>query len=429
MILLTSYHRRRLSFVFILFCLSVFFVTPDYGQTNNTIHSIDIHGNKRTKTTFLQRFVYTKPGNQYDSIQINDDLRRLRTLAPVMDAEVNTTHNDSGIVVHYKITERLTIFPVGDFGITQDNFWIGAGVMESNLAGRGMYIYGFYRYNVDHTIHFIFRNPYINGSKWGFELQMKNLPTTESLKTDSLLKYQHSDFSLALKYEFRYENDLYLGTTFRYQAAKYEFENEEYIETKSIGFRRSLVPFLRWEIQNLDVRHFYIQGWKNNLYLEVALPLRAENSSVLLFYDEFRMYRRFGNKGNLAIRMLAGLSNEEYTAFSPFIADSYYNFRGIGYRAYKGNITGLINLEYRQTVFENHFGGIQAVAFCDAGVLLNSDHYTHELSPEESIHTFGGLGARFVFRKAYNAIFSIDYGVNLQNIQNGGWVIGWGQYF
>ncbi len=427
--LLTKYFWKRpfigLISIFLLLILSI----CAYGQVDNTIHSIEIIGNKRTKTSYLHRFLYSQPGEQYDSIKINGDLRRLRTLAPVMQAICDTIHSDSGIVVQYKIEERFTILPVGDFGITDDNFWIGVGVMESNLAGRGIYIYGFYRYNKDHTLHLIFRNPYLNGSKWGFEMQVKNLPVTEEYKTDTTLKNEYTDISIAGKYEIRFENDLFFGTSFRYQTAKYVITQESNIISEEIGFRRSIVPFARWQIQNLEIEHFYLQGWRNNLYIEAALPLNANNNPVLLFYDEFRLYRRLAKRGNFALRVLAGLSNEAYSVFSPFIADSYYNFRGIGYRAYKGNTIGLINLEFRHTVFENRIGGIQAVVFSDSGVLLNNEYNNANTGFDKANFIYGGFGARFVFKKAYNAILCIDYGVNLQNFKTGGWVFGWGQYF
>ncbi len=415
--------------VFFGFCLSVIFVIPATSQKENDIYSISISGNTKTKSSFLQRFIYTSSGDQYDSLKINNDLRRLRTLAPVMDVKIDTAHLDSGIVVDYKFAERMTIFPVGDFGITNNNFWIGIGAMESNLAGRGMYIYGFYRYNADHTVHFIFRNQYIRGSKWGFELQTKNLPATEYIHADTAIKYHYTDISAACKYELHFENDLFFGTSFRYRSAKYIINNEEYTENTIIGLRRSVVLFLRWEFQKLDIRYFYIHGWKNNLYAETSFSLQVPNKSVLLFYDELRLYGRLGEKGNLAFRILAGISNEEYVVFSPFIADSYYNFRGIGYRAFKGNTIGLLNLEYRQTAFENHFGGIQAVLFSDIGTLLNNGSLSDSSLKYKRVYTFGGIGARFIFKKAYNAILSIDYGMDLQNITSGGWVFGWGQYF
>jgi hypothetical protein len=346
-----------------------------------------------------------------------------------MDARAVTEQSDSGMMIDYKIVERITMLPVGDFGITNDNFWLGIGAMESNLGGRGMYAYGFYRYNTDHTIHLIFRNPYLSGSKWGIECEVKNLPVTEFVRTDTLLKHQFTDLGLSGKYELRFENDLHFGLSFRFQSAEYTIDDEGYTRKENLGVRLSLVPFAKWDIRKLDLVHFYISGWENNLYLEAAIPFSGDNTSVLLFYNEFRYYKRFAGKGNLAFRSLAGLSNEEYTVFSPFIADSYYNFRGIGYRAYKGNTLGLINLEYRQTVFENYLGGIQTIAFMDSGVLLNNEYTVTDSGFDRGIFTFAGIGARFIFIRAYNAILSIDYGMDMQNLGNGGWVFGWGQYF
>lgn len=427
--LLAKYPGKRTGIDLVNICLLIFLFATGWGQTNNTIYSVEISGNTKTKSNYLKRFISAKPGDEYDSLIVLSDLRCLRTLAPVMEADSDTSINDSGIVVRYRIAERFTILPVGDFGISDNNFWVGVGIMESNLAGRGMYVYGFYRYNKDHTVHLIFRNPYLKGSKWGIETQVKNLPVSEQTGIDTILKQKFTDVSAAVKYEFRFENDLYVGTSFRYQAASYLIDNEGTATNEELGFRRSIVPYLKWEIQKLDIEHFYLEGWRNNFYIESAIPINSSSSPVLLLYDDFRIYKRLAVKGNIALRLLAGISNEANTVFSPFIADSYYNFRGIGYRAYKGNTIGLINMEYRHTIFEHRLGGIQAVVFSDSGILLNNEYNNSDSGFDKGTFIYGGLGARFIFKKAYNAILSIDYGLNFQDARTGGWVFGWGQYF
>lgn len=395
---------------------------------NPQIHTIEITGNKRSKTDYLKRFITQKPGESVDSLKIENDSRRLRTLAGVQEVSYTLSPTDSGYVLTYSITERYTILPVGDFGITDNNIWIGGGAMESNLAGRGMYLYGFYRYNGNHTIHTIFRNPYIGGSKWGGELQLKRLPTTET-KTDTIeLLNLFFDISAAAKYEFEYENDLLIGSSYREQSYRYTMDDASAANSPS-STRKSIVPFTTWELSRLDYHNFYVAGWRNNMHLELAIPYSGSSKLIILFYDELRYYVKVGRKSNFATRLLVGISNEDQTVFSPFIADSYYNFRGIGYRAAKGNTVGLINLEYRLTVYENKIGGIQSVVFSDSGFLTKNNSTDESFSFNNSFHSFAGLGLRFIYKKAYNAILSIDYGLNLQNLNEGGWVIGWGQYF
>jgi outer membrane protein assembly factor BamA len=425
-------NRKYHPHFFGIILLIVFVMYPGqfiYSQKDpGKIAATEISGNKRTKTSYLERFIHQHAGDPVDSLKIEEDLRRLRTLSGILNAGCEIHSTDSGVVLHYTIAERYTLLPVGDFGITDDNFWVGLGAMESNLAGRGMYIYGFYRYNQNHTVHMIFRDPYIAGSKWGVELQLKNLPTTETTTGEQKILNRFFDAAAAAKYEIRYENDLLAGISYREQSYRYLEEDEASAADSLSSGRKSLVPFVSWELSRLDYRYFYVSGWRNNLHVETALPFGETPAIIFLFYDELRFYKRLGDKGNWATRVLAGISNEDQTFFSPFIADSYYNFRGIGYRAAKGNTVGLINLEYRQTVYENKIGGIQAVIFTDAGFLLRNNQ-AKTSSSDSNFHSYAGLGLRFIYKKAYNAILSIDYGLNLQQFNEGGWVIGWGQYF
>lgn len=408
----------------LLLCFSISVVAQE-----TQIHRIEIKGNKRTKTSYLERFISQKSGDAIDSLIIESDLRRLRTLAGVQNVSFQIETVDTGYALTYSFTERYTLLPVGDFGLTDNNFWIGVGAMESNLAGRGIYLYGFYRYNKNHTVHAIFRNPYIAGTKWGTELQIKRLPTLETTSDTVDLLNLFFDLSAAVKYEFRYENDLLAGLSYREQSYQYMNENNPSQADSSSSLRKSVVPFTNWELSRLDYHNYFVDGWRNNMHLEIAIPFSGSDKVIILFYDELRYYKRLGSRGNFASRILVGISNEDQTVFSPFTADSYYNFRGIGYRAAKGNTVGLINLEYRFSAYENRIGGIQTVIFSDSGFLTKNNQGNESFSLDNSFHSYAGLGLRFIYKRAYNAVLSVDYGFNLQNLREGGWVIGWGQYF
>jgi outer membrane protein insertion porin family len=412
-----------------VFILAFILTLQTYSQQRLVIDSIRIEGNKRTRTEYLERFIKSKPGGPPDSVTIGNDLRRLGNLSGVMHATACLIHEDSLLTLVYSIDERYTLLPVGDFGITEDNFLIGAGLMESNLAGRGIYVYGYYQYSSYNTVHLIFRNPYLHGSKWGTEFQLKNLPASEITTSGHKLISRYFDMSLAARYEFRLENEILLGTSYRFQSGK--TINTDTPDQPVINYqeRYAQTLFIKWEIRKLCYTYFYIDGWRNDLHFGMVFPYHKITNPILICFDEFRFYKRLGYKGNGAMRLLVGISGENKTVFFPFIADSYYNFRGIGYRADRGNMIGLMNLEYRLTLFENRMAGIQAVVFNDSGFLQNTDVSTSEETFNESLRSFTGLGIRLIYKKAYNAVLSIDYGINLASPWEGGWVVGWGQYF
>lgn len=416
--------------IFVLFLLTILVcISPVTFSQQYSIRDILFEGNSKTKTTYLQRFIKTQAGEIPDSLQITNDLRKLRSLAPVMDASAFISESDSGSLLIYSIHERYTMLPVGDFGITNDNFWIGGGLMESNLRGKGLYVYGYYQYNSRHTVHLIYRNPYLFASQWGYELHLRHLPSNEHFNDTSFILNKYFDLSLAVRYEFRYENEVTAGTSVHHQLA----DNREFIDTEvepEIYVERfAQTFFLKHEIRNLDYRSFHVKGWKNLVSLSCQVPYNLLDKLIVIFYNELRYYVRYGHRGNLAIRLMAGISNEKEKLFYPFLADSYYSFRGIGYRAFRGNAIGLLNLEYRHTCFENHIGGIQFVGFTDAGIIPQLEAGSQEPQFYKPGQLFAGPGIRIIYKKAYNAILTIDYGFDILHGQQGGLVIGWGQYF
>ena len=404
-----------------------------YSQDPDLIRSMHITGNNRTRTTYLNRFIHSQSSTLFDSVQIENDMRKLRNLPPIMQVEALSHRTDSGYTIIFQVEERFTLFPVGDFGVSEDNFWIGGGMMESNLLGRGLYAYGYYQFNSmnspwfedpRHSLHLIFRNPYFKGSHWGFELQLKKLPSLEnSLYSEGIdFEIDYLSLSMAVRYEFRYENEILFGTSFRNEVAS-AIEPIPFFNDDNSGTRTGQELFVRHEIRKLDYHGFYINGWRNNASLSVLLSYNRENKDTYTLQNEFRFYRRISPKLNLATRLFVGLSSFYYGPLEPFIADNYYNFRGIGHRMYRGNIAALTNLELRQTLYETYRGGIQLAGFTDAGLIRSTE------TNYDDFHIFSGLGLRLIYKRAYNAILRIDYGVNMSSMKEGGWVIGWGQYF
>jgi outer membrane translocation and assembly module TamA len=193
--------------------------------------------------------------------------------------------------------------------------------------------------------------------------------------------------------------------------------------------RRALGLFFKLNTRKLDHHDFYISGWRNQLKIEGLFPFTSDFKPKYYIYNDIRYYHRIGQKGNFATRLGIGISNETVGPFSPFITDSYQNIRGIGYRAQFGNSIGIVNLEYRQTVIENRIGGVQMVIFTDMGNLKPGNISHKNWNYAESLQIFTGLGMRLIYKKVYNAILSIDVGVNMHDTSQMGWVIGMGQYF
>ncbi len=406
--------RWPVSIVLVLFL----FLEQVSGQSSSTLYKIQFEGNKHTKPGYLLNHIHTLPGQIPDSALLEEDLRRMKTLPSVLDAKYSLVQSDSGLKLIFDIEERWTLLPVGDFGVSDDNYWVGAGAMESNAFGRGIYLYEYIQYKTPFTFHAIVRNPYLFGSKWGIEYQGKITEIKEPLPIYEYDLFKQNEHQIFVKYEFVYEKDLLVGIAYANEQIK--------LLEQVLDLRQSIRLISEMRLQMLDYHYFIIDGWKSNTMISYRLPF-SDHRRTFMMFSEFIYFKSFMYKINLASRMGVGISTEQQRHFSPYIIDNYRNIRGSGYRSFRGNRIGIANIELRTTLFENYWGGIQCVAFSDLGFVAFKTDQSASIEKEPLF--YAGPGLRIIYKKAYNAVLSIDYGFNLEDMPQGGWVLGWGQYF
>jgi hypothetical protein len=127
--------------------------------------------------------------------------------------------------------------------------------------------------------------------------------------------------------------------------------------------------------------------------------------------------------------MRVGFSKNFSTPFPAFVVDNNLNTRGVGNKFRRGSAVGVLNSEYRHTLFERRWFVIQGNGFIDLATLLPAGGKPNELFEAKNQYAFGGIGLRFIHKFIHSAIFRIDYGVSLNQIQSRGIVFGIGQFF
>ena len=135
------------------------------------------------------------------------------------------------------------------------------------------------------------------------------------------------------------------------------------------------------------------------------------------------------NKGNLALRFYIGIATNNDSPFAPYVVDSHINLRGVGNRTARGTAQFILNSEYRYTWRESKKWGVQAVAFLDIGAWRRPGGNLEEVFDTTQFKQFAGGGLRLIYKKIYGTVLRLDYGINIQHINQGGLVIGFGQYF
>ena len=172
----------------------------------------------------------------------------------------------------------------------------------------------------------------------------------------------------------------------------------------------------------------YLSGYANQFSIE-AVVTKGDEKVFWKVFNVWRWYLRRGERGNFAVRFRAGIAANDGSPFVPFVLDSYITVRGSGNRVTRGTAEFTVNAEHRHTLLEKSWGAIQGVGFLDWAAWRPPGGSFSGLLEKENNVTFAGVGVRFYFRKFYNLILRVDYGMSLTETDEHGIVLGTRQYF
>ena len=171
-----------------------------------------------------------------------------------------------------------------------------------------------------------------------------------------------------------------------------------------------------------------MSGISNTTNLEAVLSYDGDPGFYIVFHD-LQGYWRTGRSGNFANRLRLGVATNENSPFAPFVLDSYVNIRGVGNRVDRGTAMIIMNNEYRHSLTNWSKIATQAVLFSDWGTWRSPGGQLSDLTDSNNFQWFAGAGFRIIHKEIYNAVFRVDYGLNLLEKNRSGFVIGVGQYF
>lgn len=410
--------------VFLLFSLMPFAsAQPIY------VDSVSFSGIKKTRPEYLAGFVETKAGEVLDSFLLQEDRQRLANLEVLGDAQYSVEITGDKATVVFNCQELFTLLPIVNFGGIAENIWFQIGGYEANFLGRGYKFFGYYQYYDRHSFAANLSLDRLKGSPWGVELNFVKWGTREPLFFEGgTVEYNYDNFTYGVNgiYHFGFRDKLLVGAAYFteiYEAVSEPVEGAP-LQAQTYKFLFKLL----WQFDHTNFDYFYREGWLNTFNLQTVRSLDGD-PPFYIFFNDYQVYQRIGKFGNVASRLRIGLSSNEDSPFAPFVLDSYVNIRGVGNRVDRG--TGVIvgNFEYRQAFIDRPVVAMQGVAFADLGVWRQPGGNFRDFTDASNVVLFGGVGVRFIHKKIFNAIFRVDYGFNLQNLSEHGFVLGIGQYF
>jgi len=421
--------RKIFIFVFLFFCFSI----QISAQDNWTIESITFEGLEKTNPSFLKKFIQSKEGDFFVTKQLQKDIQQMKNLGlhyPIT-SKVDSLPNQK-VRITYQFVEKKTLLPIINFGGISENIWYQIGLTDFNFLGRGHQVLAFYQ-NSDNRSggQLFYRIPFAK-KKWGFAVNALIFKSEEPVffpEGTVYYDYDNLNFGLTGIYNLDFQKRIEFGANFFREL--YNKNGNQIIPNPpgpaqlSLWKTSSKIEYIDSKINYDD---FYLEGFSwSGIWQTVFTYDNSEFFNSLIF--QVRKFNRIGRNGNFAARFRFGISTNNNSPFAPFVVDSRVNLRGSGNRIERGTGQLILNLEYRHTLKQFKNWGLQSVIFSDMGNWRSPGGTLNEFFEKEELRQFVGGGFRLIYRKIYNSILRVDYGVNIFDTKMHGIVLGIGQYF
>lgn len=422
----------------IFLSIFLFLMLQLYAQENR-VSSFKITGNKKIKTSYLQKILATEIGVILDSVSIKQDILFLKRLPAVSNVYYEVIkQNENQYQVKISIEENFTIIPELNFWTTTNKqFAYKIGLYDYNLLGKNITFGGFYQNNGFNSYGLNFRAPNLLSKKWGLAVNTQNWKSEEPLyfeDKESNYLYNNISFEVLGLYQFNLKNSIDFGLNIFSEKYNYLSGATDVSVPLNLDVNKKLLKIV-YKYNNLDYYYQYVNGFKSVFQAQYVTSNTSNSdfqNDFIIAWNDFFYYKRLGAKGNWANRFRLGFSSNEDSPFAPFALDNNVNIRGVGILVDRGTGVAVLNSEYRHTIYDKKWLAIQTNIFTDIGSWRDPGGELNDFFEREKVRVFSGIGLRFISKKVYNATFRIDYGFKIydgQNNANRGLVFGLGQYF
>ena len=411
-------------FVFFIACASV---------TAQEISEVEIQNNKKTRTQFIRKITEVTEKTPLDSLQLQEDIKRLRRLPGIAHAYFTVDEKDDGTYkVVYGIEENFTIIPSANVYTTNDDeFAYRLGLYEFNGLGQNILAGGFYQRDICSSYGLNFRAPFLFGKKSGIAINFQDLTTEEPVFLDEGVadyKYNNLSYEALLLHQFNFSHRMELGAnyfteTYEYKEGATNAEVPQFLEVKKLLYK------LIYEYNDVERFYYFVDGFKSTFNFQYVTSRNEALPEFLIGFNDFIYYKRVGERGNWANRLRLGVATNNESPFAPFAVDNNLNIRGVGNTIDRGTAAVVLNTEYRQTLFEKNWFVLQGNVFVDAGSWRNPGGDFGDFADDQNLRVYPGVGVRFIHKRIFNTVFRIDYGYGITQNATNGFVIGIGQYF
>jgi len=398
------------------------------------INEISFTGYKKMNLDFLYDRLVCVKGAALTDKSLGIDKQRINRLNGVLHSSVTLdTLANNKVNMTFEIQEQTSLKPNIGLGSLKDNFFWQIGASEYNFKGLNQTLAAYYLSQDGRPNGKIYyENPNVKGGQWGYSVQ--------AFHTASIEPFQFGDQFVSFNYDLSglgltrinhmgfYNRLTYSATYFREKHEKADRNPDLETPGPALQSFDKLLFTLGFVHDRVDYFFFYRTGFTHQL-LGQNVTTFDDDAKFWSFTYEGRHYWRIGKTNNVAAQVRLGLSTNNDSPFAPFVLDSNFNLRGVGFRVDRATAQFIVNLETRQTIVHKERWGLQLVAFSDSGTWRAPGTEFNEIFKSRNFRSFTGLGARLIAIKVFDAIVRIDYGIDVFDSDVRGLVLGLGQYF
>ncbi len=417
------------------FSLSIVLCFGAMAQTNEFRSKGDVRftGLRKTNLTFITNQLVLDTLNEFNIELVKANTQIIKNIPGIGQATYRIDTINSKIVTTYNIEEIRTFLPIINFGGIKGNLWYQLGLTDNNWLGKGHQIATSYQNNNGlHSGQLYYKVPRLLQSKLGYSVSLTSWRSLEPLYfSDATVDYKYNINSIGFTgiYNYSVNRKIELGiTAFQENYKKAAYDDNENIPGPKTLTQNKLLSKIEYDKNYINYHYFYLSGheWKLTYQNVYTTDDRSWFNSV---QAESKLFFRPTNLSNVAIRLKLGIASNNDSPFAPFVVDSHTNLRGVGNRIDRGTAQAVLNIEYRRTVWHKNKWGAQLVGFTDVGTWRNPGGGFDDLYNSDNFRQFVGGGFRIIYQKVFGAILRVDYGIDVYNRQDKGFVIGLGQYF
>ncbi|MBL4862271.1 MAG: hypothetical protein JKY09_04535 [Crocinitomicaceae bacterium] len=391
----------------------------------------------RTKSSYLCQLLNVEIGDTLVLHRVEEDAQYLRDLNLFFDVSYRIDPvTDSSVNVYFIISEAKYVYPIVSNVTSDQKVNFSMGITDINFLGRGQTIGLFYQYYDRHSFKLYQSTPRHKNNRTGHEFVLGKHSTIEPLYfNDTSVLFNFDNYHVSSGFYFwlnRYWKTS-LGGMLMYENYvnrdhEVSFGGNSFGVGKMFDYRKYQ---LRSTLSYSKVSsHFERRnGLAMHTHLENIQTLEQPDARFWKLTNELRYYKIVGKRGNLAIRNQLGIATNRKSPFAPFVIDGFMNIRGSGDRIARGTGEWVINAEYVHSVIRNKWMFCQVSAFTDVGFLRPPEEDARRIFEDSNTYHYSGIGLRFQSRVLYKVVVRFDYGVNMKNLRQGGFVMGFNHFF